>query len=950
MLGYMQSRRCAQAIVIATAFSSPVFALNFNRWEGNTNSSDDYNNYQNWSESQVPNSTDQATIYSGSAVLSANSPTLGGMLAGLSGQFFTSNYKLTCSGTVDADSGGEVYVQYINGGSVGLQTSLLEATNGGFIELQYSNSNAKATNVTVDGTSNLQAEGTLTVSSTYTNKGTLTDYGVALTAGTFTMGGTSSQPATISVGSQSTSTISSANFNLDSTASGVLSTYSSINVGAFEANLTLADTSQGFDQVSSTLTVGNTAQLSLTQGEWQFNNTVNLNGGTSVSAAATINDYAAYTSNMNVTGYANMVAGEFDGGAAVNIASGAVLYVGSPYFRGTAANHQISFTGAGTLDWNGNTVIGYSSNGIPSTTVSVNGPIFNWEGTSGTSGTLDIQNGELDVYSTSIQPRLVHLGMFIFSVNGYDGTMTVEGGSTLNIPNASWTLYGTMNLGPGAIVEGQSQTLTINGINLPANTYSINPNTNGSTLADIKEALQFNSGVIYMQGGSGLQLDGATTYAGGSVTSAPYLLPPQGSGPLGLVVQNGNATVTANTNLFCNTFDMDGASNTTTWTIDAGATLTQQAWFINSPATAANLFHSTMTINGGIVEMETNSGVWTLAGGTVNMNVSGSSSPYLAANELILGTGSSNGTVNIGAGTTAYIAGGLYSGANSVSGGNVVNVGVGSTLYISPTFGSDANAVLTKNGPGTMIIESGDSQTHGSGSVINVNQGELDLNSNAINSGNPTLNLNVTGTVKMGSDQRLASLHVLTGGAVDLLTGANKVLRTSSLTIDTGGTLDITNDGMIVDYTGSSPLATIGTYIASAYDNGAWDQPGLTSSTASVKKGTAIGYADNNQFHYTTFDNQSVSSNAVLIKYTWYGDLNLDGKVTSADLALMSTTGNGWSHGDLNYDGKVNSDDYSLFMLGNALQDNSIGANVPEPTVIAFAIPMIAPLMRRRRA
>jgi hypothetical protein len=69
---------------------------------------------------------------------------------------------------------------------------------------------------------------------------------------------------------------------------------------------------------------------------------------------------------------------------------------------------------------------------------------------------------------------------------------------------------------------------------------------------------------------------------------------------------------------------------------------------------------------------------------------------------------------------------------------------------------------------------------------------------------------------------------------------------------------------------------------------------------------------------YTTFDNQSVTTSDVLVKYTYYGDANLDGKVDGSDYSRVDagfiSNGKltGWANGDFNYDGKINGTDYSL--------------------------------------
>jgi hypothetical protein len=91
-----------------------------------------------------------------------------------------------------------------------------------------------------------------------------------------------------------------------------------------------------------------------------------------------------------------------------------------------------------------------------------------------------------------------------------------------------------------------------------------------------------------------------------------------------------------------------------------------------------------------------------------------------------------------------------------------------------------------------------------------------------------------------------------------------------------------------VNYSGTSPLATITGYIASAYTTvGAthWQGTGLTSSWAAYDStgATGLGIIENHQGGsnvYSTFLGESVGSSSILIRYTHDGDLNLDGKVS----------------------------------------------------------------------
>jgi hypothetical protein len=76
------------------------------------------------------------------------------------------------------------------------------------------------------------------------------------------------------------------------------------------------------------------------------------------------------------------------------------------------------------------------------------------------------------------------------------------------------------------------------------------------------------------------------------------------------------------------------------------------------------------------------------------------------------------------------------------------------------------------------------------------------------------------------------------------------------------------------------------------------------------------------------FDGQAVSSSDVLVKYTYYGDANLDGKVDGTDYSRLDNAimhpATGWFNGDFNYDGTTDGSDFTL--LDNAF--NSQGASL----------------------
>src|SRR5205085_2592725 len=64
------------------------------------------------------------------------------------------------------------------------------------------------------------------------------------------------------------------------------------------------------------------------------------------------------------------------------------------------------------------------------------------------------------------------------------------------------------------------------------------------------------------------------------------------------------------------------------------------------------------------------------------------------------------------------------------------------------------------------------------------------------------------------------------------------------------------------------------------------------------------------------FDGETVDASAVLIKFTYGGDANLDGKLDIADYGLIDLNSplgsSGWFNGDFNYDGVIDIRDYGV--------------------------------------
>jgi hypothetical protein len=80
------------------------------------------------------------------------------------------------------------------------------------------------------------------------------------------------------------------------------------------------------------------------------------------------------------------------------------------------------------------------------------------------------------------------------------------------------------------------------------------------------------------------------------------------------------------------------------------------------------------------------------------------------------------------------------------------------------------------------------------------------------------------------------------------------------------------------------------------------------------------------------------------VKYTLYGDANLDGVVNGSDFTILAgslgKSVNGWDKGDFNYDGVVNATDFTM-LIGN-LGKSANGADVTLPASDYAAIDAFA--------
>ncbi|MBL7132690.1 MAG: SBBP repeat-containing protein, partial [Phycisphaerae bacterium] len=229
----------------------------------------------------------------------------------------------------------------------------------------------------------------------------------------------------------------------------------------------------------------------------------------------------------------------------------------------------------------------------------------------------------------------------------------------------------------------------------------------------------------------------------------------------------------------------------------------------------------------------------------------------------------------------------------------------------------------------------------------------------ALSGGDHTLTKDGDGTLVLngGQDHTTGLSLAIDGGTVRL--GDAQTLVLDSLSI--GSALDLTTGNLVVDYatppTGdySDEFLAVEAWVTSGFKDGPgayWDGPGIQSSSAAASgdHSTTLAVFDNSGpgGGKTDLEGVPVDATSVLVKYTWYGDINLDGVVDFNDYNIIdntflsgATTDQHWQRGDLNYDGVVDFNDYNV--MDNtwlAHQGETLGATQDPAAPVLTTAPM----------
>jgi len=333
---------------------------------------------------------------------------------------------------------------------------------------------------------------------------------------------------------------------------------------------------------------------------------------------------------------------------------------------------------------------------------------------------------------------------------------------------------------------------------------------------------------------------------------------------------------------------------------------------------------------------------------TINVDrIASGAGNALAVKSLTI-TGNRTLTVTGGHGYSLKVSGTTtLSGVTGTAAINATTADVSLAGGVSMTAGT-----LSKTGAGTLTL--GGTLSFSSGTTLDVGGGTLHLDSNAGGS-SPTCKLALKATaadasIVFDSSQHLKSLN-LQAGSASLPSGVAKTLVTQSLSIDpTKSSLDLGRGFMVIDYSGDpykSPLQEVKGWVQAGWSgpDTPWYGTGITSTMAKNDPSLyTVGFVDQGRLlaetgelwygpggtRGTTFGGIAVDSTSILVRLTYLGDVDLDGKVYDDDVAIMSgnysrtgPTGAQYWDGDVfGFDGWVYDDEAGI--IGGAYNNGRL--------------------------
>jgi hypothetical protein len=367
---------------------------------------------------------------------------------------------------------------------------------------------------------------------------------------------------------------------------------------------------------------------------------------------------------------------------------------------------------------------------------------------------------------------------------------------------------------------------------------------------------------------------------------------------------------------------------------------------------------------------------------------------------------------------------GDWNSSGNWSTGSVPNAVDGEADFLHGTFGITSNSTVYTNVPvivGTMKFDNANvCEIAGTGNLtLQTSTGNASI---TVNQGTDIIDLplmiasNTTFTVNSTADLIIANPITINSGKSLTQAGAGSVIYQSIITVQSAasiafeqtthahqlsvaatgnasitssdgsttltldglsnnGTLNVANNELVINYggpggSGSDPVNSIRSQLTSGYNGGAWNGPGIDSTSAAAHAGYALGYAD----AADPGNPAGLASGTLEVLYTLQGDVNLDRSVNGVDFGVLAANFNkgvtAWDQGDFNYDNAVNGVDFgelaanfnkgaSGAAAGATAADyaaldafaaaNGLLADVPEPATLGLLAVAAATTLSRRR-
>jgi autotransporter-associated beta strand protein len=622
--------------------------------------------------------------------------------------------------------------------------------------------------------------------------------------------------------------------------------------------------------------------------------------------------------------------------------------------------------------------------------------------------TIDVQQGILQIaeggsfgganLSTTVESGgTLSLNNQPLTIGDLIGTGTVsQGTGTLTIGSIAGSTFGGTIYGSGPLIKSGSGTLTLSGTDASTGTTTVSAGTlivtgtingvgtvtvnagaglagTGSITGPVNVSGNISTGVTtntpgktaaVLTVGTGSLLSGSLFEDLTAINTSDELV--FSSGSSGTVTLGGSLKVTnPNSIAFAagQSYQLLGfGGNTesgTFGTVTLPTLPSSLAWNTSSLYTSGFI-----TIGAGTVIVNGPASLnWTNAAGTGAWNIASDANWNNSAGAVVTYSDTSNSALSAGDNV-------------SFTDNNGGNYAVTLNTVVHPT------SVLVNNSLGNYTL-SGTGSIAGPGGLTKTGSSALTINTvnsytGPTNISGGTVTLGVAGALPTGTNLTIGS------GATVFVKNVGNSVAVSVGSLSVAGKFDLNNNSLVVH---SSTLTAINALVKSGYNSGGWNgTTGIDSSAASANSLTALGVIVNDNGSgsplygsggtlASTFSGASPTDGDVLVKYTYYGDTNLDGKVDGSDYSridssflsenfvngLPTSPMSGWYNGDFNYDGVVNGSDYTL--IDNAF--NTQGAiladivatptaqiagnsSVPEPASIAIlGIPMLALLKRR---